>query len=83
MTVNNLLCYIYSQCQATDKGDVQGIEVENVVQIRPRNGEKTRPTVQVLSLEFTHDWRIIIVHGIGDVVLVESLGSHPCSGESI
>ena len=81
MTVNNLLCYIYSQCQATDEGDVQGIEVEDIVQIRPRNGEKTRPTVQVLSLGFTHDCCIIIVHGMGDVVLVESLGIHPCSGQ--
>ena len=81
MIVNNLLYYIYSQCQATDEGDVQGIEVEDVVQIRPRNREKTRSTVQVLSLEFTHNCRIIIVHGMGDVVLVESLGIHPCSGQ--
>ena len=81
MAVNNLLCYIYSQCQATDEGDVQGIEVEDVVQIRPRNEETTMPTVQVLSLEFTHDCHIIIVHGMGDVVGVESLGIHTCSGQ--
>ena len=55
MIVNNLLCYIYSQCQATEEIDVQGIEVEDVVQIKPTNGEKTRPTVQVLGLELTHD----------------------------
>ena len=55
MIVNNLLCYIYSQCKALEEGDIQGIEVEDVVQIRQRNGEKTRPTVQVLILEFTHD----------------------------
>ena len=55
MTVNNLLGYIYSQYQATDEGDVQGIEVEDVVQIRLRNREITRPTMQVLSLEMTHD----------------------------
>ena len=40
MIVNNLLCYIYSQCEANDEGDVQGIDVEDVVQIIPRNGEK-------------------------------------------
>ena len=79
--MNNLLCYIYSQCQATNQCDVQGIEVEEVVEIRRCNGEETRPTVQVLSLEFTHDCRIIIVHGMGDVLVVESLGIHSCSDQ--
>ena len=83
MTVNNPLCYIYSQCQAMDEWDVQDIEVEEVVEIRPRNGEKTRPAVQVLGLEFTHDWWIIIitVHDMVDVVFVECPGIHPCTGQ--
>ena len=85
MTLNNPLWYIYSQCQAMDEWDVKGIKVEEVVEIRPHNGEITRPTVLVMGLELTHDWRIIIimVHGMGDIVFVKCPGIHPCTDQHL